>query len=136
MTNKIEAICDAIFKVNGGLNPDSTCYKLKNPLLLQSFAPLGKHSITDEGTRVFASFLAGYKSACFDVDLKIRGKSRAGLKPTDTLESLLRVYKIQSKAALDSIVSFLRRALENQQITLSTQLSYFIETKSEPKASE
>lgn len=131
MTSKVEALVDAIGKLNGMSNPESLCYRLKNVLLLKSFAPLGKHEITDDGLRIFGSFLAGYKSACFDVDLKIRGKSRAGLKPTDPLQALLGCYGIQSKQAQDTIINFLKRALEDSSITANTPLSYFIEGKSE-----
>src|SRR5438270_769949 len=124
--NRVEAVVDALFKLNGGMNPESECYRLRNPLMLKSFAPLGKHEIDDSGLRIFNSFLAGYKAACFDCDLKIRGKSRAGLKPTDPLSALLGVYGISSKQPQETVLSFLRRALNDQEISLKTNLSYFI----------
>jgi len=43
------------------------------------------------------------------------------------LSSLLGLYGVQSKQAVDSVVSFLRRAMKDQNIKASTELSYFIE---------
>jgi hypothetical protein len=58
--------------------------------------------------------------------LKIEGKSRAGLKPTDTLTNLLGVYGIKEGPGINSVVQFLRRALKDQDIDKNTPLSYFI----------
>lgn len=127
--NKIESIVDAIGNLNGTNNPESDCYKLRNPLLIKSFARPGKHIIDDKGRRVFDSFLAGYKAATFDVQLKASGKSRAGLKPTDTITALLGVYGLKEKLAIDKVVNFLKRALNDTQINANTPLSYFEEVK-------
>lgn len=127
MVNKVEAIIDAISRLNGATsNPDSEPYQIRNPLLLKSFAAPGKHEVTVNGVRIFSSMLAGYKAAVFDVTLKLEGKSRAGLKPTDTLTNLLGCYGISGKVSLDHIVSFLRRALKNNDITANTPLSEFL----------
>lgn len=127
--NKIdrrEVLVDAIARLNGAGNPESDAYRLRNPLLIKSFARPGKH-VTDElGRRVFASYLSGYKAAWFDIDLKMRGNSRAGLKPTDRLENLLAVYGITSTVGVDHIVSFIRRALNDQKVSRTTPLSYFL----------
>lgn len=125
--NKIESIVDAIGNLNGTNNPESDCYKLRNPLLIKSFARPGKHIIDDKGRRVFESFLAGYKAATFDVQLKASGKSRAGLKPTDTITALLGVYGLKEKLATDKVVNFLKKALQDTTISANTPLSYFIE---------
>lgn len=127
MINKIEAICDAIGRINQMHSPDSQAYKLRNPLLLKSFAKPGRHDVNTDGLRVFGSFLAGYKAATYDVMLKIKGLSRAGLKSTDGLENLLGCYGISTKVSQDHIVSFVRRALDNDTIGLKTPLSFFLE---------
>lgn len=127
MVNKIEALIDAISKLNGcSNNPESTPYQIRNPLMLRSFAAPGKHDITPEGVRIFNSLLAGYKAAVFDVTLKLEGKSRAGLQPTDTLSQLLACYGITGKVSNDHVVSFLRRALKDDSVSANTQLSYFL----------
>ncbi len=123
--NKIECLVDAISKINGGGNPESDCYLLRNPLLIRSFARPGKHETDVQGRRVFTSWLSGYKAALYDCELKISGNSRAGLKSTDTLTNLLGVYGIKEPGGISNIVSFLRRALKDQDITKDTSLSYF-----------
>ena len=124
---KLEALLDAISKINNAYNPDGDLYHLRNPLKVKSFARPGKHQITEDGLRIFPSILAGMKAGLFDLELKIKGQSRAGLKTTDSLSSLLGLYGVQSKQAVDSVVSFLRRAMKDQNIKASTELSYFIE---------
>lgn len=125
MLNKIEALVDAIGKANGIHNPESETYKLRNPLLIKSFARPGKHETDEKGRRIFSSLLSGYKAGLFDIELKITGKSRAGLCSTDTLANLLAVYGIKEPGGISNIVSFLRRALSDQEISASTPLSYF-----------
>ncbi len=136
---KIEALVDAIGLRNGIDVPSSLAYQLRSPLLIKSFAKPGKHILDTEGRRVFPSMLSGYKAAVYDMELKVSGKSRAGLKPTDKLRNLLGVYGIRSsfnddasvRIAIDNdikkIVTFLRHALKDQSITANTELSYFIE---------
>lgn len=124
---KLEALCGAIAKLNGGYTPEAPCYFIRNPLKVRSFARPGKHLITDEGLRIFPSILAGLKAGLFDLELKIKGQSRAGLKTTDTLSSLLNLYGITHKQAVDSVVSFVRRALHDDTVKGSTPLSYFID---------
>lgn len=132
MVNKIEAIVDAIGNLNGVSNPTSEAYQLRNPLLQKSYARPGRHLIDDKGRRKFDSFQAGYKACCFDVQLKVSGKSRAGLKQTDTLTALLGVYGLKEKLAADKVVNFLQKALENLQVSSKTPLSYFLDEKEAP----
>jgi len=124
---KLEALAQAIAKLNGATTPDTECFFINNPLKVRSFARPGKHQITEDGLRIFPSILAGMKAGLFDLELKIKGQSRAGLKTTDSLTSLLALYGVQSKQAVDSVVSFLKRAMKDQNIKASTELSYFIE---------
>jgi len=126
MVSKIEALVDAIGRLNGIHNPDSPAYQIRNPLLLVSFAKPGRHDVNTDGLRVFGSLLAGYKASCFDVSLKIKGLSRAGLKTTDVLDNLLGCYHIVEKAAKDNVVAFVRRALKDDSVSVRTPLSYFL----------
>lgn len=123
--NKIEALVDAIARANGMADPESAPYRLRNPLLIRSFARPGKHETDENGRRIFSSLLSGYKAGLFDIELKLTGKSRAGLKPDNTLANLLAVYGIKELGGISLIVSFLRRALKDQTISGSTPLSYF-----------
>lgn len=123
---RIEALIDAIAEMNNLHNPESEAYQMRNPLMIGSFAPPGKHEIDSANRRVFTSLLSGYKAADFDITLKLQGYSRTGLRPSDTLSKLLEVYSL-SEFAQKKAVSFLRRALKDQNITLSTPLTFFTE---------
>ena len=127
MVNRIESIVDVLGKLNGMGDPSSDAYALRNPLLMRSFARPGKHETDDSGRRVFTSLLSGYKAAVFDVTLKIEGKSRAGLKPTDTVTNLMGVYGIRELGGVAAAVKFLKVALKDPEISKDTPLSYFME---------
>lgn len=128
---KLEALCGAIAKLNCAFTPDGDCFFINNPLKVKSFARPGKHLITDDGLRIFPSILAGLKAGLFDLELKIKGQSRAGLKTSDELSSLLSLYGVKSQESIRSIVSFLRRALKDETVRASTPLSYFVEEHTE-----
>lgn len=123
--NTYEVLVDAIAKFNGIHSPESEAYQIKNPLLIRSFARPGKHQIDDHGRRVFPSMLNGYKAALYDMELKVNGASRAGLKKEDQLQNLFRVYGISEPAGQQMSLRFVRQALKNQDITLQTPLSFF-----------
>lgn len=123
--NRLEALLDAIASLKGASNPDSVAYQIRNPLLIKSFAKAGKHEIDDEGRRVFTSWLAGYKACLYDIEVKISGKSRAGLKENDKLANLLRVYGIGEKLGQQQVCKYLKRALKTDNISPDTDLSFF-----------
>ena len=126
--NKIEALIDAIAHLKGATtNPDSDLYQMRNPIGIMSFSRPGKNEIDNDGRRVFSTWLAGYRASYFDVDLKCRGKSRAGIKVDDKLENVLRVFGMTERLAHQQVVKFLRRALKDQGITPETPLTYFVE---------
>lgn len=128
--DKIEVLVDAIAHLNGSAVPDSDCYKLRNPLLIRSFARPGKNPVDDKGRRVFTTWQAGYKASCYDMSIKVRGQSRAGLKDTDTLSDLLGAYNLKEKLAVDRVANFAKKALQDPSITANTPLSFFITPES------
>jgi hypothetical protein len=125
--SRLEALLDGIASVRGWSNPDSDAYQLRNPLLIQSFSRPGKNEIDKTGRRVFKSSLAGLRACLFDLELKVRGESRAGIKKDDHLENVLRVYGISELGGQQQIVKFLKRALKDSSISRTTSLSYFVE---------
>lgn len=125
--NRLEALFDALAHLRGWSNPDSLCYQHRNPIMIQSFSRPGKNEIDNDGNRVFASSLAGIRAGLFDLQVKLEGKSRAGLKPGDLLENLLRVLKITENLGQEHVVKFLRRALHDQSIKRTTPMSWFLE---------
>jgi hypothetical protein len=129
--NRVEALVDAIGKIKGVGDPTSDAYKLRNPLLIKSFAKPGKHETDAEGRRVFTSWLSGFKASLFDAELKLSGNSRAGLKPTDTLTNILGVYGVKELGGIKAVVLFLRKALDDETISKETPLTYFLEHPAE-----
>ena len=127
MITRIEALFDAIASLKGWSNPDSQAYQLRNPLMVKSFSKPGKNEITEDGYRVFSTQLAGVRAGLFDLDLKIRGKSRAGIKEDDLLENVLRVFGITELGGQQAVVKFLKRALKDQSISRTTPLAWFLE---------
>jgi hypothetical protein len=125
--NKLEALLDAIAHLKGySTNPDSTLYQIRNPLGIISFSRPGKNEIDDEGRRIFSSDLAGRRACLFDLELKVKGESRAGIKPEDKLENLLRVYGVSELLGQQQVVKFLKRALKDETISRTTPLAYFL----------
>ena len=127
MITRIEALFDALASLKGWNNPDSQAYQLRNPLMVNSLSKPGKNEITAEGYRIFSTQLAGVRAGLFDLDLKIRGKSRAGIKTDDLLENVLRVYGIIELGGQQAVMKFLKRALKTQDIKTTTPLKWFTE---------
>jgi len=127
MVSRLEALHDAIASLRGWNNPDSISYSLRNPLLVQSFSKPGKNEITEDGLRVFNTEFAGIRACLFDLKLKVSGKSRAGIKPDDLLENVLRVYGITERLGQQQIVKYLKRALKTQDVSVTTPLKWFLE---------
>lgn len=128
-TNPVEALLEGIANLKGWNNPDSYNYQIKNPLGVRSFAKPGKHETDEEGLRIFPSWLAGYKACQFDLEMKVSGKSRAGLRDGATLADLLRVYGLSEKLGQDQVVKYLKRALKDPSITRELPLTYFTAAK-------
>ena len=125
---RIEALLDSLAHLKGySTTPDGELYQIRNPLGLGSFSRPGKNDIDSSGRRVFKSDLAGRRACLFDLDLKVRGESRAGLKKDDLLENLLRVYGVTELGGQKSAVKFLKRALKDENISITTPLTYFVE---------
>jgi hypothetical protein len=126
---KVETLLDSIAQLKGFHNPESWNYQARNPLGVKSFAPLGRHEIDDEGRRIFPSQLAGIKACLYDLEMKIRGESRAGLKITDRISNLLRVYGISEILGQQQVLKWFRRATKDSTVTLDTELTFFHQTK-------
>lgn len=129
MVSRLEGLLDSIAHANLIQEPKSDAYKLRNPLLIRSFALPGKNEVDEKGRRVFNSMISGYRAGLFDLQLKIEGKSRAKLKPEDPLSSLLGVYGLQLPGDHKRVLRFLRPALNDESISTSTPLAFFLENK-------
>ena len=120
---KLEALAEAIAQYSG-YEPGSDLWMARNPGGLKSYSP--KHEKDTHGNRVFASVLDGMQALVFDVKLKLTGKSKAQLKPTNTLADLAASYG-KSLVEGDARAKFLRKALHNTEINRKTPLAYFLE---------
>lgn len=126
--NRVEALVDALAHLKGATtNPDGDLYQARNPIGVLNFSRPGKNTIDEKGMRLFTSWLAGYRAACFDASIKIGGESRSGIKKDDLLENFLRVMGVEQKPGQQQVVKFLRRALKDPNITVETPLAYFRE---------
>jgi hypothetical protein len=121
---KTENLLFSIAYVHDYSNPQSEAFRLKNPLMLKSYSKAGKHSVNEQGIREFESHQGGIRAAAYDILLKISGNSNTGLKPSDTLKNLLKVYGISQEQSQMEVVFFLRKCV-NKDIDLATTLSYF-----------
>jgi hypothetical protein len=131
MVNRLEVLADALGKLNGIHDPESTAYRNRNPGLLISFS-LRKNADA-KNVRMFQHLRDGYEALLADLRIKIRGKSRARgkdgakLTPESPISDLLIAYGHKNHMPADYVVSFVRRALQDQSIRMSTPLSFFME---------
>jgi hypothetical protein len=120
---RIEALADAIGKMNGWHDSLSEAYKLRNPGMLKAFSP--KHAKNENGYRIFNSYPSGYDNLCLDLKIKCSGNSHARLKPDDTLVNLMLCFGYP-KTAATYVKKFLRHALNDENSMESQQLSWFL----------
>lgn len=121
---KLEALAEAIVKVSGYLNPESSIHYGRNPGGLPAFFP--SHKRDADGLRVFNSMLDGLQALLFDIELKVTGKSKHRLRPNSTLIDLANAYEkpITSAAVW---AKFMKHALRNEHINDKLQMSFFLE---------
>ncbi len=120
---KLEAIAEAIASTSGYFIPDGPLHAARNPGGLPAFAP--SHARNDAGHRTFASVLDGMQALLFDVEVKMLGKSKARLQPTNTLADFAVAFG-QPATAAQAWSKFLRRALHDEKITHRTTIEYFL----------
>lgn len=122
--NKVESLVDALAYANKAYQADSKAYKLRNPIMLRNFAPEGKHPVTEDGYRIFDSYLAGYKGAVWDISKKLAWTSNSGITNKHTLVNLLLVLGVKTEEDIMSVIYFLRKSID-PVIDKSTPLTYF-----------
>lgn len=119
---RLEALAEAIAHVSGYHTPGSPLYLARNPGGLRAYGkPADEH-----GNRIFNSIIDGWQALIFDTSLKLEGKSKAMLQPSDTLQEFAMAHR-QSFTAADAYAKFLRKALQDDSIHKRTELRYFLE---------
>lgn len=127
---RFEALALAISKINGGLDdPDSRAFKLCNPGLLKTYRPEKKAD--SEHYRIFSTAMGGFKALLADLQIKCSGENNR-LTPQNTLRDLLAVLGFTDDRATRKILLFAQRALQNENLLMTTRLEWFQEPK-EPK---
>lgn len=124
---KLEAIAEAILDTSGYRTPDGPLYAARNPGGLPAFSPA--HVRDEHNNRVFTSVLDGMQALLFDIEVKMSGKSRARLSPSNTIADFAVAFG-QPATAAQAWAKFIRRALHDSAVNHKTALSYFLgETK-------
>jgi len=118
---RLEVLLDAIAAVNGFKDPESPVYRARNPLALRYF-----NNGFAGNLRKFPSLLGGYGAGLYDLKVKCSGESRAKLEDQFNLKGLIRVYSLPDQTVI-YVTRFLRKALNDESIKDTTELSYFVE---------
>jgi len=119
---KLEAVAEALIKTSGYHVPEGKLYQTRNPGGLLAYSPAQQRD--EEGMRVFNSVLDGFQALLFDVGLKLEGKSRAHLRPDQTLTDFAAAYN--QPLAAQAWAAFLRKALHDPNITHKTKIEFFL----------
>ena len=124
---RLVALRDAFCALNGAFDPNSDAYRLCNPLRLKAFSP--RHTKDEKtGLRVLRSITSGLDNGLIDLDIKCGGKSFYKIGPASTLRDLVCLYGNATSAARP-VKNFLQVALQDQNISETILLSWFLEDK-------
>ena len=121
-SRSVEALAEAITKYSGYLEPSSELHAARNCGGLRATSM--RHAKTEQGYRIFNSFIDSMQALLFDLQTKLAGKSWAELKPESTLKDLALSYSLPDTTAA-AWARFLRAALRDSTISDKTELSYF-----------
>ena len=128
---KLEMIALAVGKMNGAWDdPDSKAFRLCNPLLLKTYRPEKK--VDSENYRIFTSVMGGFKAGIADLQAKSSGKNHR-LSDENSLRDLLVLYGFANEQTVKKIILFLRRSLQDENISANTPIKWFLETSVEAK---
>jgi len=128
---KLEMIALAVGKMNGAWDdPDSKAFRLCNPLLLKTYRPEKK--VDSENYRIFTSVMGGFKAGIADLQAKSSGKNHR-LSDENSLRDLLVLYGFANEQTVKKIILFLRRSLQDENISANTPIKWFLETSVEVK---
>jgi len=119
----LEQLADAIMRYSGYTNPEGHLYAARNPGGLKPTSM--NHTVDGHGNRVYDSFVKGYQSLLSDLEIKLSGRSWAGLTPDSTLEELATSYGKEYTLA-DAWCKQLRKTLNDTTINRATTLRKFL----------
>ena len=117
---RLEALADAIASINSYHSPESTAYSLRNPGMIPA-STRKEQPHNEDGIRSFSCHRAGYQ-ALLDVLIK-----RVGNFPNETLTQTLKIFGGLYEKQKAEAVDFIGRALNTNQVSQDTTLSFFLE---------
>jgi hypothetical protein len=122
---RLEILVLSIGKMNGSFDdPESKAFKLRNPLLLKTYRPEKK--VDSENYRIFSSLMGGFKAGIADIQAKASGKNHR-LSAENNLKDLLVMYGFTTDVVTKKVILFMRRALNDENISTSTRIGWFLE---------
>lgn len=138
--DRLEALADALMKLNGWTDPTSQAYRNRNPLLLKAYSLSRVQEQDARGVRIFGSLLGGYRAGLHDLYEKCGGRSRAKLATDAPLRNLLGVYGAGHPVAERHVLVFLRAALQldlaTDDLHAGTPLGWFLQGPPSPRQGE
>lgn len=129
--DRLEALADALMKLNGWSDPLGQSYRARNPLLLRAYSLSRAQQQDAHGVRIFNSLPGGYRAGVNDLYEKCDGRSRAKLDRAAPLKSLLGLYGAKHPVAEKQVLNFLRAALDEPNLWPDTPLHWFLADRAE-----
>lgn len=121
---RFEVVALAISDLNGGFTPGTKAFQYCNPGLLKTYKPEKKRD--GEHYRIFTSVIGGLKAFVAELEARCSGLNHR-LSKDNTLRDMLMLYDITSELAVRRVVLFIRRALQDENVTANTALEWFKE---------
>ncbi len=123
--SRLENLALAIAHMNSAFVPGSQAFKLKNPGLLRTWRPEKK--VDSENYRIFTSIMGGLKALIADLVAKSNGLPHK-LNPENPVRDLLAMFGVNTQPGLHKVILFLRSANEEDSLTSTTPISWFLES--------
>ncbi len=123
---RFEALALAICDSNGGFTPGTKAFQYCNPGLLKTYRPEKKKD--EENYRIFTTVVGGFKALMAELQARCTGLNHR-LTQENSLQDMLTLYDITHDQAVRRVVLFLRRALEDENVTAQLRLGWFQEDR-------
>lgn len=122
---RFEALALAICDYSGGFTPGTKAFIYCNPGLLKTYRPEKKKD--GEHYRIFTSVWGGFKALMAELEARCTGQNHQ-LTVDNTLQDMLALYDITQEQAVRRVVLFLRRALNDENLTAQSTIGWFQES--------
>lgn len=124
MIHRLDSLAEAIMAYSGYRDPEGVLYQARNPGALRAHAVTVLRDL--DNYRVFSCFKAGFDALMADLRTKCSGQSHTSLTQQSTLRDLIKVNGLPLTIS-GYLVTFLRKALQDQTLTDQIHLGFFLE---------